>query len=144
MTIEPPIKSDPRRQGAALVELTIVFLLLIVIVFGCVDFGRFATTYIAVTNAAREGANTGSSNPVTPGTQEIWRSQIQLAVEDELSGIPGFTSDKLTVSEPTIVSDEDLSRVRVQVAYPFETVVPWLILPDRVVITRAAEMPIVL
>ncbi len=48
-----------KTHGAALVELAIVLFLLIVIVFGCVDFGRFATTFIAVTNAAREGAEFG-------------------------------------------------------------------------------------
>ena len=133
-----------RSRGAALVELAIVLFLLIVVVFGCVDFGRFATTFIAVTNAAREGANTGSRNPFTAATHGIWRQRIREAIVDEMSGVPRFSEEALTVTEPTVVTANDTSRVRVQVTYPFEPLVPWLIIPPQVDVSRTAEMPVVL
>jgi Flp pilus assembly protein TadG len=44
-----------RRRGASATELAIILPLFITIVLSCVDFGRFAYTYIAVSNAARAG-----------------------------------------------------------------------------------------
>jgi Flp pilus assembly protein TadG len=125
-----------------LVELAIILFVLFAIVFGCVDFGRFATTFIAVTNAAREGANFGSTHPFTDGTRELWKQQIHTAVANEMIGIPSFSLDKLTVAEPTVVTASETSRVRVQVSYPFEPFVPWLIIPSRLDVSRTAEMPV--
>lgn len=45
-----------RDRGAAAVELAIVFPLLLLIIAGIVDFGRFFLTEIQLTNAVREGA----------------------------------------------------------------------------------------
>jgi Flp pilus assembly protein TadG len=42
-------------RGAAAVELAIVLPLLLVILFGIIDFGRMLNTQIALTQAAREG-----------------------------------------------------------------------------------------
>ena len=50
------------RRGHAAVEFALILPLLVTIIFACIDLGRFAHTYIAVTNAARAGAGFGSSN----------------------------------------------------------------------------------
>lgn len=131
------------RSGAALVELAIILFLLFAIVFGCVDFGRFASTSIAVTNAAREGASFGSSNPFTIGTQELWNERIRAAVQEELSSIAKFSPDELVVGISNVTTGENQSRVRVKVTYPFEPIVPWLAIPSRLEITQTAEMPVV-
>lgn len=130
------------RQGAALIELSLVLFLMVSIVFGCVDFGRFASTHMAVTNAAREGANFGRNHPFTNGTQENWRQQIYDAVRDEMDGLAGFDESELTISEATVIAGENVSRIRVRVTYPFKPVVPWVVIPARIDITRGAEMPI--
>ena len=135
------IKSISRR-GAALVELSLVLFLMVTIVFGCVDFGRFASTHMAVTNAARVGANFGRSNPFTDNTQELWRQRVYAAVRDEMSGIAGFDESELTIAEATILTTGEIDRVRIRVTYPFEPVVPWIAIPARIEITRTAEMPI--
>jgi Flp pilus assembly protein TadG len=49
-------RSPRRRRGAAAAELAMILPLMLILVLGCVDFGRFAYSYIAVTNAARAGA----------------------------------------------------------------------------------------
>ena len=132
------------RQGAALVELSIILFLLVIIVFGCVDFGRFALTSIAVNNAARAGASAGSMNPFTPLTRPIWEEAIRQAVINEISGIPGFREDRLSVDPPEIHVDESAAmRVRVNVAYPFEPVVPWLVIPDQFTVARTVEMRVI-
>lgn len=132
-----------RRRGAALVELALVLPILIFLVLGCVDFGRFATCYTAVTNAAREGASFGSQHPFTNGTYGIWKQRLTEAIHDEMEGIPGYSEDRLTVSEPTLIASHVDTRVRVEVSYVFEPAIRWPGLPDEMSVSRTAEMPII-
>jgi len=131
-------------RGAALVEMAIVLFLMFALVFGCVDFGRFrfATTFIAVTNTAREGAMFGSTHPFTDATYELWKQKVHAAIVDEMSGIPNFSKDELVVTEPTVLTAGEVSRVQVQVTYPFKPVVPWLMIPSSLDVSRTAAMPV--
>ena len=61
--------------------MALILPLLVVIVLLCVDFGRFATVYTAVTNAAREGASFGGTHPFTDTTAGRWRQKISDAAE---------------------------------------------------------------
>jgi hypothetical protein len=47
---------NPRDRGAAAVEFALVLPLLLLIVFGIIDFGRALNAQITLTEAAREGA----------------------------------------------------------------------------------------
>lgn len=47
---------QPRDRGAVAVELALVLPVLLLVVFGCIDFGRMLNAQIALTQAAREGA----------------------------------------------------------------------------------------
>jgi Flp pilus assembly protein TadG len=49
------------ERGAAMVEFALVLPLLLVLVFGIVDFGRAFQSWITLTNAAREGARLGAT-----------------------------------------------------------------------------------
>lgn len=53
-----PRRPEPRRtdRGSAAVELALVLPLLLLLVFGVIDFGRMLNTQITLTEAAREGA----------------------------------------------------------------------------------------
>jgi Flp pilus assembly protein TadG len=50
------VSEHRREHGAAAVEMAIVLPLLLVLVFGIVDFGRLLFAEVMVTGAAREGA----------------------------------------------------------------------------------------
>lgn len=132
------------RSGAAAVEMALILPLLITIVLGCVDFGRFAYMYISVANAARAGAAVGSFNPVTPSTQTVWEGKIRDAINDEMSAQTGFDVAALTPA-PTITTSVDgsLKRVRVVVNYRFRTIVQWPLLPTQVTLSRAVEMRVI-
>ncbi len=57
-----------RDRGAAAVEFALLFPLLMLIVFGTIDFGRALNAQITLTQAAREGARLdalGEPNVVT-------------------------------------------------------------------------------
>jgi hypothetical protein len=60
-----------------------------------------------------------------------------------MSGIPSFSEDDLAVGEPAVVTANETSRVRVEVTYPFKPLVPWLIIPPHVDVSRSAEMPVI-
>ena len=51
-----PSRRTARERGAAAVEMAIVLPLLLLVIAGIVDFGRFFLVEIQLTNAAREGA----------------------------------------------------------------------------------------
>jgi Flp pilus assembly protein TadG len=134
------------RGGTAAVELAIILPLLITIVLGCIDFGRFASTYIAVTNAAREGASFGSMNPVTSVTQAAWDQAIRDLVVAEMGSLydPARAAD-LQVSAQ-VVEEGGASgekRVSVTVSYVFQTAVGWPLLPQNVTLTRTVQMRVI-
>lgn len=52
------------ENGVAAVEMAIILPLLMVILFGIINFGTVFYNYIVLTNAAREGARWGSINTV--------------------------------------------------------------------------------
>jgi hypothetical protein len=131
-----------RRRGTSAVEFALILPLLITIVLGCVDFGRFAYTYIAVTNGARVGAGFASVNPVTSVTMPWWVAEIKASVVEEMGA--AFLPGKITViSPPPVAEPQGRKRVIVTVSYPFETLVPWPLLPQDVTLTRKVEMRLI-
>jgi Flp pilus assembly protein TadG len=91
----------------------------------CVDFGRFAHTYVAVTNAARAGAGYGCANYYSPSTATNWNAGVQSAVTDELSTNAWFNSSKVVISQEAITETGGYWRVQVTVTYPFQTLISW-------------------
>jgi Flp pilus assembly protein TadG len=63
-------RHTPRDRGAAVVEFALVLPLLLLLVFGIIDFGRALNAQITLTQAAREGARLDAigSTAVTSGT----------------------------------------------------------------------------
>jgi len=129
------------RRGAAMVEFAIILPLLVTIILACIDFGRFGSAYIAITNAARAGAGVGSNSKVTTGTMTIWQNAIRTAVTNEFTGQTGVAASRLTVPTPELVVEPGgLRRVRVSAEYNFQMIVPWPGLPHQVTLRRAVEM----
>src|SRR5262245_61847871 len=83
------------RQGAAAIEVSIVTPILLLLVMGCVDYGRFAYALIAVANAARAGAGVGIMtqypDPTTGNGLANWQMSVCTAVADELGMKDDFT-----------------------------------------------------
>lgn len=128
------------RPATAATELALVLPFLVVLVLGCVDFGRFSHANVAVTNAARAGAEFGGTHPYTAGTYATWEQQVRQAVTDEMAGLDRFDAARLTITV-TPAADADDTRVTVDVTYPFETVTGWPGLPRTLTLRRAVSMP---
>ena len=129
----------PCRHGLATVELALVLPLLMLIILGCVDFGRFAYTYIAVTNASRTGASFGALNPFTTATQTTWTNEVRQKVVDDMSAFPDFDPIN-NIQFSRSIDAGGLWRVRVQVTYPYKCIVSWPGIPSQVNLTRAVAM----
>lgn len=66
----PRIRRTARgQQGAAAVEMAIVLPLLLLLLFGLVDFGRMIQQQIQLTQAVREGARLGALNGTVADVQ---------------------------------------------------------------------------
>ncbi len=120
------------RYGSAIVEFTFMLPVLLTITLLCVDFGRFAHYYIAVTNAARAGAAYATANRASIPPAPSWVIGVRQAVQDELSTNSWYDPAKLTFPEPVVTKEDSnglLWRVQVDVTYPFQTLFTWPFLP---------------
>lgn len=126
-----------RRRGVSAVEFALVLPVLLILVGGAVDFGRCFYTHIAVTNAARAGAEFASTHPVTVKTLAVWQADIGGVVARELGD--RFTETPV-VAAPMPAAEGSMKRASVTVTYPFETVVTWPGVPDEFLITRTVQM----
>lgn len=135
------------HRGATAVEFALILPLLMTLVLGCVDFGRFAYNYIAVTNAARAGASYAIMNNYSASSLAAWRTAVKKAARDEIELQTGYSASNLAVSDPVVIKDplpRNLRRVRVTASYKFTTLVNWnwplLRIPNSFDMTRQVEM----
>ena len=141
-------RSPHRRHGAAATELALILPVLMMIILGCVDFGRFAYDLIAVTNAARAGAAYGIMNNDSPTTLASWKSKVVATAKAEIAGQDGYLPADITVSVPDPTVDlNGLRRVNVTVSYRFRTIVNWnwpgLGIPRNPMLTRSVGLRLV-
>jgi len=130
-----------RPRGAAAVEFAAVLPLLITILLGATDFGRFAHTLIAVTNAARAGASFAGTHPYTATSRPAWESGIRDAVRADLEQISEFDASQLVVKATPATDSEGRGRVAVEVTYPFQSIVTWPFLPSSFTLKQTAVFP---
>jgi hypothetical protein len=113
---------------------------LVLIALGCVDFGRFAYSFIGLTNCVQAGALYGSMNSYTTSTFAAWQTKVVNTTKNEMNQQSGYDSTQLTVQVTTTVETNGLRRVRVTATYPFQTLLPWPGIPSSVTMSRAVEV----
>lgn len=102
------------QRGQALVELALVLPILLMIIFGIMEFGRVFNAYLVITNAAREGSRQG----VVGATD----TQITNAVKTAAGTLD---LNKLTVTiTPSAASRVRGAQMTVSVAYPVKIYTP--------------------
>jgi len=106
----PIIGAGGRRstdRGAAAIEMALVLPLLMLVIFGIIDFGRLLNKQILLTEAARDGARVASfgGNPT-----------------DRVRTIAGNDVDVATVPCPS--TDSTGADAQVTVTYPFTFATP--------------------
>ncbi len=87
------------ERGSALIEFALVFMLLMLLLFGIIEFGLMLYDEQVLTNAAREGARAGiiQQNP------RVSDAAIKAVVTDYAAAhLVTFGNDQLTASDVTI------------------------------------------
>ena len=107
----------PRRRGergAVLVEFAFILPILVLFIFGIVEFGRAYSARIQLTSAVREGARAVALG----GTP----AQAANAIKD---GAPGLTRSEVAVTAATsCVGPTPPANATVSASYPFHYTIP--------------------
>jgi Flp pilus assembly protein TadG len=119
INVKTGIRKISNQRGASAIEFAIVLPLLILMLFGIIEFGILLYDKAMITNASREGARTGIvySYPSRISDDEIW-AVVRNYCEDHLIT---FGSGTLQVPEITRSGDAsgDVLTVRVRYKYDF-------------------------
>ena len=102
-------------KGAELIEFALVFPLLLLVLFGIIDFGFLFQRYEAVTNAAREGARIA----VLPGYAQ---ADVQARVTQYLAaaGLTATPTLAYTAPQAVNVGGACVTITGVTVGYPHQ------------------------
>lgn len=124
------------RRGAATIELAITVPLLLSILLGVMETGRYVRTVVAVANAARNGATYASATAAAANDT----ASIRRAVLDEMSG---FAISETNPSVPPVVVRQDArgyNFVTVTVDYRFAPLIRLPFLPAEWQALRKVQM----
>jgi Flp pilus assembly protein TadG len=101
-------------KGAELIEFALVFPLLLLVLFGIMDFGLLFQRYETVTNAAREGARVA----VLPGyaQADVQARVVQYLATAGLTATPTFA---YTAPQAVNVGGACMTITGVTVGYPY-------------------------
>lgn len=133
-------KGRRMERGSTLVEFALVFIVLMLMMFGVIDFARALYTYHFVANAAREGTRYAivrgaTCNPALSGCEAESLNSIPSYVQGLSTGIgidPSLVSVTATWPGPpstpngttNCTNDQPGCLVQVQVTYPFKFIFP--------------------
>ena len=115
------------RKGATAVEFALVLPMLMLILFGIIEFSVIMYNKAMITNASREGARRGivyRVDPVTfdysPLTDAQIRTEVINYISNHLITFSGLSTPAIAVTRATEVSGDVLT---VQVDYPYNFLV---------------------
>jgi Flp pilus assembly protein TadG len=119
------MRYDPRKKGqrgAAVVEFAVIAPLLLVIIFGIIEFGVYFFDKAVITNASREGARTGIvyGGPSVPRVSDDDIEAVVMKYEDSLISFHDDDDLDISISRSGNSSGDTLT---VRVEYPFRFLV---------------------
>ncbi|HHX22955.1 MAG: TadE/TadG family type IV pilus assembly protein [Tepidanaerobacteraceae bacterium] len=122
------------QRGQTLVELALVLPIIVLILFGILEFGRIFHSYIVITNAAREGVRLGA---VGKPDEEIISRIREVAPLHEAD-----TRLKVTKLEPDQSARTPGLPMTIEVTYDVELVTPLFssVLPNPVTLRSKSVM----
>jgi Flp pilus assembly protein TadG len=112
-----------REDGAAAIEFAILLPILLMILFGIIEFGFALYGKEVITNASREGARAG----IVIGIPRPSEDQIKEVVSSYLTNF-GWDAGKAEITVPTGPCEEFSDPLQVELKYPFS----FLVLPSLV------------
>lgn len=114
------------EKGAALIEFALVLPILLILVFGIIEFGFFIYDQSVITNASREAARAGIVLNSLPGLPpRKTQAELQAVVDQYLTGVPLFNFKEgatAPVVDPDPKPPENLASgqfLTITVTYPY-------------------------
>lgn len=105
-----------KEKGQALIEFTIILPILLLLLFGIMEFGRIYSTGLIMNHVAREGVRTGCTGASDSEIIQVIRNSS-----------PTLDSNQLLV---TITPEQSLRtrgrELTVQVSYPVRIIAPFI------------------
>lgn len=124
MTRQPRSREGPSKEGgAAMVEMALILPILIILVFGIIQFAIAFNRVQGLHAAAREGARTASISTSSVG-------DVEARVTAALVGI-NYDAAPTTAVTPTICDGRQGEEVTVTVTAPYTIAIP--LLPPRTI-----------
>jgi Flp pilus assembly protein TadG len=117
------------ERGASLVEFALVLPVLIILIFGIIDFGFAFNSYIELRSGSREGArlaavnngcNTAASGCATGGPAQ--KDALVTATRARTTGLANSSDVKVGFSFPDAGAKNVGNNVEVCLVYPFQSV----------------------
>lgn len=100
---------EQRERGASLIEFAIILPLLLVVLFGIVEFGFILYDKVMITNAAREGARYGILARSPRYTEVEIQNRVSSYCTTNLISFGGAASPQVNVTFPaTLIFGENL------------------------------------
>lgn len=92
------------NRGQSLVEMALVLPLLIIILFGIIEFGRVFHSYLVITHASREGARVGVVGQSNAEIEQRIHNAATLDLDKLTITITPSTQEARTPGVPLIIS----------------------------------------
>ena len=127
-----------KEKGQSITELAIVLPVMLIILAGVLDLGRLYYAFVAVSDAAGEGANYGA---IHPGESD--RDELVARVQNATDGLIQIEPGRVTVDCPTVAGG---APITVTVGYTFTLATPFLgaIVPDGELMLNAVATEVIL
>jgi hypothetical protein len=113
------IKRSHLQKGQSLVEVAITFTLILMLIAGAFDFGNAYMQYIALRDAAQEGATFGSVYPGNEGAI-INRIKTSSSTPIRFESDPNFETPQITFTGQTCAG----GVITVTLVYNYQIVMP--------------------
>ena len=132
----PSPSSSPKKRGQSLVELGLTMMVILWLISGVVDFGIAFFSYVAIRDAAQEGALYGSLNPADT-------SDIITRVQQSASTSPiDLSATTVTVSTPSGACPGNPITVTVVYNYQISMPLTSLVTGNTIALRTSATAPI--
>jgi Flp pilus assembly protein TadG len=132
------MKYKRREKGQSLLEFALILPVLIIMLAGVLDLGRLYYAYVAVTDAAAEGASYAAIHP-----GEDTRDAVFRRAQEASGALVQIDPNLVEVNCPTIASG---APITVTVSYSFTVATPLFnaLVPDGVLRLRAVATEAIL
>ncbi len=122
------------RRGGAAVEFAMVAPVLLTLLAGVLEWGRFATQQLSVLHAVREGARMGSGLTDTWLEDDESGSELLVMAEDRVRAVlaeAGLDGDGATVNTSILTTEEGIELIHVEVAVQYQPLVELVPTPEN-------------